>query len=1181
MADINQELLIAALALLTSAVPREAVHSALLKRSENPEQDLAQLLKEGGWLDKGQVEALKCLVESHLRNHNGDLRASIDAWNAEALTQDLLTEVEQTAPGSTLGTALDPHLGSTIGASDQGERRGTPPRETPNFTQDQRFVRIRLHAQGGIGDVYLARDRELQRNVALKEIQQKYVDRRDQQDRFLLEAEITGNLEHPGIVPVYSLGRNAAGRPFYAMRFIEGESFSAAIKRFHDERKQAATAAKGQTGSLWGVEFQQLLRRFLDVCDAIEYAHSRNVIHRDLKPGNIMLGQYGETLVVDWGLAKIVGKNDIVAEHVESGIGDDFDLTQVAGGITATAGGETQPGTTIGTPAYMSPEQAHGAIEELGPASDVYSLGATLYELLTGSVPYPGKHAGETVRLVREGKLKPPRALQPSLPAPLEAICVQAMASNPADRYQSARELAVDLEHWMADEPVIAYPERAPQKVGRWLRRHRTLTYGLGMTLGGIALVATIALFVLNDARRRESDARAEAESNFQMALKAVDTYLTNVSENRLLKEQDTLDIRTLRQELLESALPFYKEFVEKRAQDPKLREQLANAYFRLGDITRVIGTSQDALEYYRSAHALWGPLASSHPENLEFQSRLADCDLALAQLVKSKDLPRALESLNQALASYEQMVLLKPDEPRYQSSLAECYSELGLCLSYRNEVESSLGRLHKCREILQELVKSYPDHIDYKKDLAQCVNRIGFVDFTRRDYPAALKHYEEFQNQCQEILDDVKEGPKPQKILDMLAQSYFNIAVMQSERADAERSLEASEKAAECWSNLVKLAPSVTGYKRDLGRTYFSRAWTQHQMGKDAEAMASADAALKIYDRLIKEEPENLVDQCNRCDVMNFQATVYYEARKNDQALRIYQEVLDLRRSILQRSSGIDDRKVDLCMSLGNLGEAQIYQGEVDRGLALRREEIALRQELYGAHPEDRGYAMDLADAWAASGDTLRLGGDSRAAGDAYDHARAVLEPLLAAHPDDGELQGKLGHVLERKANVLADTGQDQAAIEFLRQAAEYARKSLQAQAVLARPAEALSEAIWKLARLLRVHGEPREASRLDQERISLWKKRPVADLVALAKLQAARAEEIDHRKSRTTKIDLKVQAEDRDQAADGIKLGLKLGLKEPAQLRAHPDLAPLLEREDVKPLLDPSPLPDGRSGR
>ena len=167
----------------------------------------------------------------------------------------------------------------------------------------QRFRILRPHASGGLGEVFVARDEELHREVALKQIQDRYADHPESRSRFLLEAEITGGLEHPGIVPVYGLGHYPDGRPFYAMRFIRGDSLKEAIEQFH--------RADGQPGRDPGeraLALRQLLRRFVDVCNAIAYAHSRGVLHRDLKPGNVMLGPYGETLVVDWGLAKPIGR---------------------------------------------------------------------------------------------------------------------------------------------------------------------------------------------------------------------------------------------------------------------------------------------------------------------------------------------------------------------------------------------------------------------------------------------------------------------------------------------------------------------------------------------------------------------------------------------------------------------------------------------------------------------------------------------------------------------------------------------------------------------------------------------------------------------------------------------------------------------------------------------------------
>ena len=515
--------------------------------------------------------------------------------------------------------------------------------------EGERYQLLRPHAKGGIGQVWVARDSELQRDVALKEIQPCYAEREDQRARFMLEAEITGNLEHPGVVPVYSLGRSADGRPYYAMRFIRGESFSVAIRRFHQGRNEAGAATSARTRPLLGVEFQQLIRRFLDVCDAMDYAHSRGVIHRDLKPANVMLGRYGETLVVDWGLAKVIGRNDVIPAPADEEAEPSFSEA------TLTTSGDTQPGTTIGTPAYMSPEQARGDIEQLGPASDVYSLGATLYEILTGNVPFPDKKLPAVVEKILKGDFPPPRAVEPAIPAALEAICLKAMAAEPARRYESARALAQDMEHWLADEPVAAYPERRLERLGRWLRQHRTWTAAAVAALVGISVVATVAAVVVEQLRRQEFETRKEAESNFKLARSAVDDYLTSVSENTLLKEQDSVDIRGLRKELLNNALKYYERFVNERSNDPALREQLADAYFRVGEITHEIESRERAIKAFRSAQSIWESLVKTNPKSDELSGRLAKCHLAIGkQQAALGDLHGAMTSFTASRLIFE-----------------------------------------------------------------------------------------------------------------------------------------------------------------------------------------------------------------------------------------------------------------------------------------------------------------------------------------------------------------------------------------------------------------------------------------------------------------------------------------------------------------------------------------------
>jgi serine/threonine protein kinase len=238
--------------------------------------------------------------------------------------------------------------------------------------------------------------------------------------------------------------------------------------RFHEAEGPARDAGER------ALAFWQLLRRFVDVCNAIAYAHSRGVLHRDLKPGNVMLGPYGETLVVDWGLAKAVGKREPAAPATGA---EEITLRPAS----AVGSPPTEMGKAIGTPQFMPPEQAAGRLDELGPASDVYSLGATLYCLLTGQAPFERADVGLVLQRVGRGEFPAPRQVKRpgvSVPAALEAVCLKAMALKPADRYPSPHALADDIEHWLADEPVSAWPEPLPVKAARWMRRHKAKVSG-------------------------------------------------------------------------------------------------------------------------------------------------------------------------------------------------------------------------------------------------------------------------------------------------------------------------------------------------------------------------------------------------------------------------------------------------------------------------------------------------------------------------------------------------------------------------------------------------------------------------------------------------------------------------------------------------------------------------------
>ena len=383
---------------------------------------------------------------------------------------------DKPADGGNIGDPVVPAESPSITPSDVDGA------ETASTT-DARFRILRPHAKGGLGLVSVAHDGELNREVALKEIQECHADDNENRSRFLVEAEITGRLEHPGVVPVYGLGHYDDGRPFYAMRLIKGDSLKDALDRFHK------AASYGRDPSEQSFELRQLLTRFIAVCHTIQYAHDRGILHRDLKPSNIMLGRYGETLVVDWGVAKVIGRDE--TRKPSSDVVDEPTLRPASSANAA----ETKMGSAVGTPQYMSPEQAAGRLDELGPPSDVYNLGATLYSILTGESPVPLDDPAVMLDKVKRGDIPRPRLHKPNIDPALEAVCSKAMALNPADRYATPHALADDVERWLADEPVGAWPEPWTVKARRWMDKHRTLMTGTAAAL--VVLVAALGVLAV------------------------------------------------------------------------------------------------------------------------------------------------------------------------------------------------------------------------------------------------------------------------------------------------------------------------------------------------------------------------------------------------------------------------------------------------------------------------------------------------------------------------------------------------------------------------------------------------------------------------------------------------------------------------------------------------------------
>jgi serine/threonine protein kinase/formylglycine-generating enzyme required for sulfatase activity len=408
--------------------------------------------------------------------------------------------------------------------------------------------------RGGMGEVLRVRDRDLKREVAMKRLlpASNVAHSSATQDdlvRFIEEAQATGQLEHPNIVPVHDIGVDSEGRVYFTLKYVQGLSLKKVIRgRLVDEE---SNQFRTEYSALRMIEI------LISICQAVAYAHSKRIIHRDLKPDNVMLGKYGEVLVMDWGLAKVLGskrsdKNEDRTVRISTSRAED-------------ASQATMEGSIAGTPAYMSPEQAEGRISELDERTDIYSLGAILYEVLTGEPPYGGGTALEVIRKVVAGGPRPLKKRKGAfgfspVPRELAAICERAMARKLQDRYTSVAAIRQDLQAYLENLPVSAAPDNSLQQFGKWIKRNRRQVKSSALTGAVVLLLVFGGWFgwrawrlhrLIDEGRNRLDSARNEFKYNSPpVALSMNDAYAGQMS--RMIWAQKAAPYRNRIQEAME-----------------------------------------------------------------------------------------------------------------------------------------------------------------------------------------------------------------------------------------------------------------------------------------------------------------------------------------------------------------------------------------------------------------------------------------------------------------------------------------------------------------------------------------------------------------------------------------------------------------------------------------------------
>jgi len=1018
----DQNLLFGILALQMDFISRDALIKAMHAWVLEKTKPLGAILLEHKALSPDTYELLDALVAKHLALHDNEPEKSLASVSSiGSLREDLkkLADPE-----------IDASLVQVSAARQDDDPYATRPYTAGEKTSDGlRFRILRPHDKGGLGEVFVAEDQELHREVALKEIQEQYADDPQARARFLMEAEITGGLEHPGIVPVYGLGQYADGRPFYAMRFIKGDNLKNAIERFH--KAEGPDRDPGERT----LEFRKLLRRFQDVCNAVAYAHSRGVLHRDLKPGNIMLGQYGETLVVDWGLAKTKEDHDTEKTRLERPIRPQ----------TGSGSEPTKMGLAIGTPSYMSPEQALGRWDVVGPQSDVYSLGATLYTLLTGSPPFQNQEFPQVFQAVKAGDFAKPRQIKSSIPPTLEAICLKAMSLQAEDRYTTPRELTEDIEHWLADEPVGAYREPWSLQTRRWLKRHRTLvsSAGVGLIVAVSCLAVSVALLAtangaLEQANLREKKSAQEAvterdraRSHFLLARDTVKKYCVLVTEDAQLKHDD---FRQLRVKLLQSAGNFYETFSNPSNDEvSQIGSDRATAYRELGFITREIGSPAEAIRYYELANL---ELEKSHRGALspvEAEDK-ASCFLALGDLyhatsrnTEAEDAyHKALRIISDFSDDQSSLSLLQPLVARVLISLGSFYQETG---SPSKAEESYLRSL----DTLKGLRTAFPSLWRLDASMASTYGNLGRLYTSLKQQAKADESFDKASKLEDGLVRDHPEDPSYPFNQDY---TYHSWATLCTEVGNLTKAEEMYGKALAVRRRLEATHPSVNNYKYATADLLGDIALFHTRRGLTAQADVEYEEAIATLRQLTKAYPTIVRYQRSLSRIYQNRGVFYYERGNLAKAEAALLIAMEHARILLTSNPDVPDF-IQMVSGLHlNLGNIYRDWGKSDKAESEYRDAFALQRNLVKEHAKEPEYQRLLALILHNLGKLYQDMDRPKDARKPYEEALQIRERLAEASVQDLQLKVDVGRTCNNLANASKRTGDLKKAEDLLKRA-------------------------------------------------------------------------------------------------------------------------------------------------